>query len=504
MSSIDRFLNTITMYRLTLYYLIVLLVVASLYGLLGIIPYSFFSILFSTIFLVGVCWVTNTIFAKTFHAQTNLESVYISALILALVITPASSLHELGLLFWAGVLAIASKYILAISKKHIFNPVALSLFVTSIALTQEAHWWVGTLPMLPFVLAGGALIVRKIRRSALVSSFLLTMLVCIVLTSIILNTDTFTTIQKALLYSPLIFFSVTMLTEPLTTPPTKKLQMFYGALVGVLFLPQIHIGSLYSTPELALVVGNVFSYLVSPKEKLSLTLKEKLQIAPDIYDFIFSSDPKPVFTPGQYLEWTLPQRRPDSRGSRRYFTIASSPTEKDIRIGLKFYPDASSFKQNLFDMKTGDTMSASQLAGDFVLSKKDRSYVFIAGGIGITPFRSILKNLIDTSEKRSITLFYMTKTESEIVYKDILNEASTQLDTKVIYTLTDPTQVPKNWHGKVGIVTPELIRAEVPDYKERYFYLSGPHAMVISFEDVLSQLGVPSSQIVTDYFPGFV
>ncbi len=161
MKIIDNFLNKTTMYRLVLYYLIALLIVAAVFGYFGLLPYEPGAIIFSAIFLVAVCWLTNELFAKTFGAQPNSESLYITALILALIISPAASLHGYMFLVWAGVLANASKYILAAFKKHIFNPAALAVAITALALNQSATWWVGTGVMLVFVLLGGLLVVRK-------------------------------------------------------------------------------------------------------------------------------------------------------------------------------------------------------------------------------------------------------------------------------------------------------------------------------------------------------
>ena len=81
--------------------------------------------------------------------------------------------------------------------------------------------------------------------------------------------------------TPLVFFATVMLTEPLTTPPTTALRIPYGILTGILFAPAIHFGGIYSTPELSLVIGNVFSYLISPKKKLTLALKNIEKISPE-------------------------------------------------------------------------------------------------------------------------------------------------------------------------------------------------------------------------------
>src|SRR5579863_805097 len=169
---VDDALNTITMYRLVLYYLIGLIGVAIVLSFLGVLPYDPFGLFFSSVFLTFACWVTNTIFAKTYKVPTNMESAYISALILALIITPLSSFHDLWFLGWAAVWAMASKYILAINGKHLFNPVAFAVALTALTLNQTASWWVGSGPTLAFVLVGGLLIMRKTRRGELVFSFL--------------------------------------------------------------------------------------------------------------------------------------------------------------------------------------------------------------------------------------------------------------------------------------------------------------------------------------------
>lgn len=88
-------------------------------------------------------------------------------------------------------------------------------------------------------------------------------------------------------------------------PPSRKMRILYGGLVGFLFTPQVHFLSIYSTPELALLVGNLFSYAVSPKLKLLLTLKEKIQLAPDEWDFVFNPDGKVKFI----VMFLLRQRR---------------------------------------------------------------------------------------------------------------------------------------------------------------------------------------------------
>ncbi len=504
MKIIDNFLNNITMYRLVLYYLALLVVIAAILSAFGILAFNLFAIIGSTIFLIAVCWITNTIFAKTYKAHTNVDSVYITALILALIITPIRTPSDIIFFVWVGIWAMASKYIVALNKKHLFNPAAFAVLLTAITLNNSASWWVGTSYMMPFVLLGGLLIVRKLGRFDMVFSFLVASLITIVGFSLVKGTPIITILQKTFIDSPLLFFAFIMLTEPLTTPPSKKLRIIYGSIVGVLFSPQLQIGGLFTTPESALILGNVFSYIVSPKQKLLLELKEKVKVAEDVYDFVFHTNKKVAFTPGQYMEWTLGHKNPDSRGSRRYLTIASSPTEDNFRIGVKFHQQPSTFKKSMLTLPAGSNLMAGQLSGDFILPEDPmQKCVFIAGGIGITPFRSMIKYLIDIGQKRDIVLFYANKTVQDIVYKNIFDEAAYKLGIRIIYTLTDQNQIPANWPGYVGYITQEMITQEVPDYKERIFYLSGPRSMVENFEDTLNKMAIPKTQIKIDYFPGF-
>jgi ferredoxin-NADP reductase len=357
--------------------------------------------------------------------------------------------------------------------------------------------------MVPFVLLGGVLIVRKIRRFDLVLSFFMTVAVTLMGLVLFTGLNLSSTASRIVLYSPLLFFAFVMLTEPLTIPPTKRLQIIYGVIVGFLFVPQVHLGSLYFTPELALIIGNIFAYGVSIKEKYQLVLKEKIQIANGVFDYVF---PRMNFSfqPGQYLEWTLPHQKSDSRGDRRYFTIASSPTERNLRIGVKFYDQPSSYKKELENLKPGREILSGQLAGDFTLPRdRNKKMVFFAGGIGITPFRSMVKYLIDKDEKRSIVLLYSNRTVEDIAYKEVFDMAEEKIDLKTIYTLTDQQPIPSDWTGNVGLFDEKIIKSEIPDYLERLFYLSGPRSMVDGFKVVLKELGVKNSQIITDYFPGF-
>jgi glycine betaine catabolism B len=142
---VDRFLNHITMYRLVLYYLLALLAVALGVTVATDQPFTPLSLIFSTAVITAACWLTNWGFAKLLRLPVNVESIYITALIVALVMPPVELTDGLGIsaLVLASVVAIASKFILAIQGKHVFNPVAIGIFASAMTLDMPATWWVG-------------------------------------------------------------------------------------------------------------------------------------------------------------------------------------------------------------------------------------------------------------------------------------------------------------------------------------------------------------------------
>lgn len=491
------------MYRLVLYVLVALIAAAMVLSFFNRLPYSPFAILYSTSILVAICWVSNKVFAKLLNIPINIESSLITGLILALIISPPSSgeyFSILPFLLMASFLAMSSKYLVNIGKKHIFNPAAFAVFITGIIISQSASWWVGTASMLPVVLVCGVLMVRKLRQFDLVIAFITSAFITtLVVTSFTGNT--FITLERVLTASALFFFASIMLTEPLTMPPNRDGRIAYGILVGMLFSPQTHMGSVYFSPELALLIGNIFAYIVSPKGRHLFIVKEIQKAGDGIYNFVLQKDKQFKFKPGQYMEWTLGHKSPDSRGNRRYFTLASSPTEKETILGVKFYNQPSSFKRKMAQLKPGDTIYGSQLSGDFVMPDDRREKLaFIGGGIGVTPFRSMIKYLLDRNEKRDVALIYSARALEEISYADIFETGREKFGFNTVYTLTD--QAPTNWRGYTGYVSPNMIRNEIPDYLERTFYISGSHQMVTASKNILSSMGVSKNKIRTDFFPG--
>ncbi|MBV1706280.1 MAG: RnfABCDGE type electron transport complex subunit D [Hyphomicrobiales bacterium] len=501
MKFIDARLSRTTMYLLMLYYAAGLLGVSFVLGFFKLVPIDPTALAFSGLLVTGTCWLTNRLFAHVLRVPVNAESVHITAFLLILIMQPVTASQHAGVagLLLASVVAIASKFLLAIGRKHVFNPVALGVVASGLVLNQPASWWIGgNLVMLPFVLAGGVLVLRKLQRFDMMGAYVIANIALTLATSGGGYGDDLT---QAVLYSPLLFLGFTMLTDPLTAPQAKWPRLAYGALVGALSCPSLHVGSFYLTPEIALLAGNVLAYATNPKSSFRFTLLRIEKMAADCYDYVFAVDRRLVFEAGQYLYWTLDVSQPDNRGNRRAFTIASAPNSDEIRLGVKFYAGSSAFKTRLAAMQPGEQIHGSQLAGSFTLPRDpEQKLAFIAGGIGITPFRSMVEDMLNRRDSRSVIMLYGTSRLADIAYSDVFSEAEQDLGLRTRYIVADETSS----HPQVrqGMIDGALIAQEIPDFRDRVFYISGPNAMVSQIRQTLSRMGVARTSIKVDFFPG--
>ena len=495
-------LDRTTMYRLLVVYLGTLVLAAFGLGFFKLVPAEPTALAFSLVVVLGVAEVVNWVFARTFAVPPNRESSLITGLLVVLLMAPvtAADLPGVGGLAAAAVWAIASKYMIRLRGRHVFNPAAFGVALTGLVLVQPATWWVtASVYLLPVIVAGGICIVIKVRRADMVLAA-----IAAYVAGAILTAPPGTSLDALLLslaQTSILFLCFAMLTEPLTAPQGRWPGIAFGLVVGGLATPGLTIGPVYFTPEIALLLGNLLALVLAPRDRLVLTLKAVEEVASNSFDFVFSPSRRLRFRPGQYLEWTLGVRDPDGRGNRRYFTIASAPGEADMRLGVKFYPEPSAFKRSLKAMQPGDKVYAAQLAGHFVMPRdKRRKLAFLAGGIGITPFRSMVKHMLDQGEAHDAVLLYGCGRAGEFAYRDIFETAREQTGLKPVYAAQFEAAPPAGIQS--GIIDEALIRREMPDWKERLFYVSGPPPMVRAVRKTLRGMGVLPWRIRTDFFPG--
>jgi ferredoxin-NADP reductase len=219
--------------------------------------------------------------------------------------------------------------------------------------------------------------------------------------------------------------------------------------------------------------------------KLKLIAKEPA--AKDMTTFWFQPETAVSRIAGQYTQLFLTHPRMDGRKDRRWFTISSSPTEKFWSVTTKLDPlRNSSFKTALLTLSPGAEIKAQLPMGDFVLPKDTAlPLVFVAGGIGITPYRSILKFVSDTGERRDITLIYAVNDASEIAFSDIIKDSGAKFITHL------------------GKLESTQILNHTKNLKNPIIYLSGPERMVENLQKGLLSRGVKEERIRTDFFHNY-
>lgn len=222
------------------------------------------------------------------------------------------------------------------------------------------------------------------------------------------------------------------------------------------------------------------------------------QETPDIWTFWFATEKPLDYIAGQYTELYLPHDGEDDRGHKRWFTLSSSPSDKLISITTKrARENGSSFKDKLFSLEPGSRVKLAEAMGDFVLPK-DTSIplVFVAGGIGITPFHSIFKYLSDSGEQRDIKFIYGVNSEDEIVFE----ESWKKIGVNTTIVVSNPSD---EWGGQTGRISSELIMSLGQPGSKTLVYVSGPEPMTEALEKNLKTSGLKSDQLVLDFFPGY-
>lgn len=225
---------------------------------------------------------------------------------------------------------------------------------------------------------------------------------------------------------------------------------------------------------------------------MKLILKEKKQAAEGALTFIWESQEKLSWEPGQYLHYVLHHEPTDDRGSDRWFTNAAAPFENHAQITTRITKDkGSSFKKELANLKEGDDIEISFVEGDFTLDDPEKEYVFIAGGIGITPYRSILKQLDHDKKPINVNLIYANR-DQNVVFKDELEELATRNHNFKINYVFSPEHIDE-----------AKIKQLVPDLTKPIFYVSGPEPMVDALSEMLEKMGIAKDHIKGDWFPGY-
>lgn len=225
---------------------------------------------------------------------------------------------------------------------------------------------------------------------------------------------------------------------------------------------------------------------------MKLTLKDKRHESPDAVSFIFQPEKPLTWQAGQFAVYRLPHSDMDDRKDERYFTISSAPSEGgNLMLTTRFAERSSSFKKNLQNFEPGSSIDITGPDGDFTVADPTEELVFIAGGIGITPYRSILTDMDRRKLPIHATLLYANR-DDNFIFKDELEALARRHPEFKIKYFVSPQRIDE-----------VAIRDAVPDMSKPVFYVSGPEPMVEAFEKMLSAMSIPAHHIKTDFFPGY-
>ena len=224
-------------------------------------------------------------------------------------------------------------------------------------------------------------------------------------------------------------------------------------------------------------------------------------IIPRTYNVTSFRFPRPAeldYKAGQFLFITI--KGADGKELSKHFSFSSSPTEKTHIEFTKKLSD-SDFSAALKGLKKGDWARIDAPYGKFTFEGEHKKIGLLGGGIGITPFIGICKYCTDMHLDTKITLLYGNRTESDIAFRKPLEAMQQQNEhMKILFTLNEADS---SWKGATGFITADMIKKEIPDYKETVFYTCGPPPMVEIMGKLIEQLGLPKTQLNKEYFTGY-
>jgi glycine betaine catabolism B len=231
--------------------------------------------------------------------------------------------------------------------------------------------------------------------------------------------------------------------------------------------------------------------------RFEASIKEIIAQTADCYSYRFARPEGFDYKPGQFMLYTI---KGGAKELMHAFSFSSSPTELDyIEFTKKF--TANEYSVALKNMKLSDVATVEAPFGKFTFEGEYPKIALLTGGIGITPFRSIIKYCSDKRLSTSIILFYGCRSPSDIAFKTDLDQLQTQNPNfKTIYIVNVPNP---EWKGSVGNINEEMIKKEMPDYKDRVFYACGPPGMVAAMTNLIQGLAIPESALKLENFAGY-
>jgi ferredoxin-NADP reductase len=234
---------------------------------------------------------------------------------------------------------------------------------------------------------------------------------------------------------------------------------------------------------------------------MQATVAEKREVAKGTLLVLFAVEDYPDYRPGAYFWVELPERGDnDEKGLRRHITNVTSPTERGV-VGLATRLRDTAFKRTLTALEVGDEVQVEEPKGSFLLPEDTSvEYVFIAGGIGITPFRSMLRYIADEGLPYRVTLVCSNRDRESTPFLDELEELERRIDgLTLVLTMTDEP----GWEGESRQLDADVLRDLLGGLEDRTFLVAGPPEMAAAVSDSLLAAGLPEDRVLADKFSGY-
>ena len=233
-------------------------------------------------------------------------------------------------------------------------------------------------------------------------------------------------------------------------------------------------------------------------------LLNRVEVADDTMSFHFEKPPGFEFRPGQSTDLTLVSPpETDSEGNVRTFSIASAPFEDQLMFTTRMRDTA--FKRSLKTVPLGTSLKMEQAIGSFTLhNNSKKSAVLMAGGIGITPFFSIVKQADHERLPHRLYLFYSNRRPEDAPFLESLGKLEeSNPNFRLIATMTEMHRSKRKWEGETGLIDKAMLSRYVNDLRGPIFYIAGPPRMVSEIRKMLLASSVNEDDIRADEFAGY-
>lgn len=497
---IDTLLGRLTPYRTVTVALLTVHATAAVLGRLGLLDLDPLALAATAGAATAGTLLTSLVGWAVAGARVHVESTLVTGLLLAMVVWPGRSVETLVGAGLVGAAAGMSKVVLRHRGRHLLNPAAAGALVGGLVVAPALGvaapvWWVATPLLAPVVLLAGAVVLRRSGTGAVGAAYVAAYVAVTVPRLVVAGAEPLDALVTVLTSHPVLVVAGFMVVEPLTLPPHRWGRVLVGVLTGTVAGTPFALGPLSTSPELALVLGNVLTAALLAPRAVRLVVVGHGTPGPGTHEVLLRPERTLVWHPGQWAEIDVGRARPDGRGRRRVLSLV--PAGHDavaVAFGVGARP--SGFKRALMSAPVGTTVRATHVGGDFRLPSNPLvPVVMVAQGVGVTPFVSHVEH----GGPRDMVLVLVCPAGMPPPYVRRLARSR----ARVLVVSPDPVpELPARWTWYRGTrLTVAALESAMSDLPRRVGYVSGSPDLVRRARAVLHEAGV--RQVRCDAFPGY-